>query len=100
MLIFSEQGEISALANLARVLGGFSVAYYQVPWAAKHGALQTLGVEAACVMSGHSRSCSFTDNLTTNSVVVGLFLLIVPVLQLKGKYLRVGDTYLAAACMG
>jgi len=62
------QGEISALANLARVLGGFSVAYYQVPWAAKHGALQTLGVEAA--------------------VVVGLFLLIVPVLQLKGKYLR------------
>lgn len=41
------QGEISALQNLARVLGGFSVAYFQVPWAAKHGALQTLGCEAA-----------------------------------------------------
>lgn len=26
---------------------GFSVAYYQVPWAEKHGALQTFGVEAA-----------------------------------------------------
>jgi len=41
------QGEISALQNLARVLGGFSVAYFQVPWATKHGALQTLGCEAA-----------------------------------------------------
>ncbi|KAL0958247.1 hypothetical protein HGRIS_000401 [Hohenbuehelia grisea] len=41
------QGEISALINLARTLGGFSVAYFQVPWATKHGALQTFGVEAA-----------------------------------------------------
>ena len=44
------QGEISALLNLARVLGGFSVAYFQVPWALKHGALQTLGCEAAYVI--------------------------------------------------
>ncbi|KAG5351635.1 hypothetical protein C0989_005479 [Termitomyces sp. Mn162] len=41
------QGEISALINLARTLGGFSVAYFQVPWATKHGAIQTFGVEAA-----------------------------------------------------
>jgi hypothetical protein len=41
------QGEISALLNLVRVLGGFSVAYFQVPWALKHGALQTFGCEAA-----------------------------------------------------
>ena len=41
------QGEISALQNLSRVLGGFGVAYFQVPWANKHGALQTLGCEAA-----------------------------------------------------
>ena len=41
------QGEISALQNLSRVLGGFSVAYFQVPWATKHGPLQTLGCEAA-----------------------------------------------------
>ena len=41
------QGEISALINLARVLGGFGVAYFQVPWATKHGALQTFGCEAA-----------------------------------------------------
>lgn len=26
---------------------GFAVAYFQVPWAAKDGALQTFGVEAA-----------------------------------------------------
>jgi hypothetical protein len=41
------QGEISALLNLARTLGGFGVAYFQVPWATKHGALQTFGCEAA-----------------------------------------------------
>ena len=41
------QGEVSALLNFARVLGGFSVAYFQVPWAMKNGALQTFGVEAA-----------------------------------------------------
>ncbi|KAI0777512.1 MFS general substrate transporter [Trametes elegans] len=62
------QGEISALINLARTLGGFSVAYFQVPWAMKNGALQTFGVEAA--------------------IVVALFLLIVPALQLKGGVLR------------
>ncbi|CDO73900.1 hypothetical protein BN946_scf185016.g57 [Trametes cinnabarina] len=62
------QGEISALINLARTLGGFSVAYFQVPWAMKNGALQTFGVEAA--------------------IVVGLFLLVVPTLQLKGGLLR------------
>ncbi|KAI0040199.1 MFS general substrate transporter [Auriscalpium vulgare] len=62
------QGEISALINLSRTLGGFSVAYFQVPWATKHGALQTFGVEAA--------------------IVTGLFLLIVPALQLKGRALR------------
>ncbi|KAF5380010.1 hypothetical protein D9615_006164 [Tricholomella constricta] len=63
-----QQGEISALINLARTLGGFSVAYFQVPWAAKNGAIQTFGVEAA--------------------VVIGLFFLIVPVLQIKGRRLR------------
>ncbi|KAG1778135.1 major facilitator superfamily domain-containing protein [Suillus placidus] len=47
------QGEISALLNLARVLGGFSVAYFQVPWATKSGGIQTYGVEAAYV---HTRA--------------------------------------------
>jgi hypothetical protein len=41
------RGEISALLNLSRVLGGFSVAYFQIPWALKRGALQTFGWEAA-----------------------------------------------------
>src|SRR5258708_6038840 len=57
-MLFLQQGEISALINLARVLGGFSVAYFQVPWAEKHGALQTYGVEAACVTSvRHGHAC-------------------------------------------
>ncbi|GLB39339.1 putative MFS general substrate transporter [Lyophyllum shimeji] len=63
-----QQGEVSALLNLGRTLGGFAVAYFQVPWAAKHGALQTFGVESA--------------------IVTGLFLIIVPMLQLKGSVLR------------
>ncbi|KAI0345576.1 MFS general substrate transporter [Trametopsis cervina] len=62
------QGETSALLNLARILGGFSVTYFQVPWATKHGALQTFGCEAA--------------------IVAGIFILIVPALQLKGGQLR------------
>ncbi|KAH0581678.1 hypothetical protein H2248_011371 [Termitomyces sp. 'cryptogamus'] len=62
------KGEISALINLARTLGGFSVAFFQVPWATKNGAIQTFGVEAA--------------------VVIGLFLMVVPVLQIKGRRLR------------
>ncbi|SJK98551.1 related to synaptic vesicle transporter SVOP and related transporters (major facilitator superfamily) [Armillaria ostoyae] len=62
------QGEISALINLARTLGGFAVAYFQVPWAEKHGAIQTFGCEAA--------------------IVAGIFLLIVPALQIYGRSLR------------
>ncbi|KAG6887396.1 hypothetical protein C0995_015642 [Termitomyces sp. Mi166 len=63
-----QKGEISALINLARTLGGFSVAYFQVPWANKRGAIQTFGVEAA--------------------IVIGLFLMVVPALQIKGRRLR------------
>ncbi|KIK68217.1 hypothetical protein GYMLUDRAFT_35593 [Collybiopsis luxurians FD-317 M1] len=62
------RGEVSALINLARTLGGFSVAYFQVPWALKHGALQVFGVEAA--------------------IVVGLFFLSVPLIQIKGRQFR------------
>ncbi|KAK7451024.1 hypothetical protein VKT23_012699 [Stygiomarasmius scandens] len=61
-------GEVSALVNVARTLGGFAVAYYQVPWAEKNGALQTFGCEAA--------------------IVAGLFFLIIPILQIKGRSLR------------
>ncbi|TFY60298.1 hypothetical protein EVJ58_g5242 [Rhodofomes roseus] len=64
----TRQGEISAMINLVRTLGGFSVAYFQVPWATKNGALQTFGVEAA--------------------IVAALFLLIVPMLQWKGASFR------------
>ncbi len=67
------QGEISGLINLARTLGGFSVAYFQVPWALKNGAIQTFGVEAA--------------------IVTGLFLLVVPIIQIKGAFLRVSQSF-------
>ncbi|KAF8678420.1 Major Facilitator Superfamily [Rhizoctonia solani] len=60
-LLPGRQGEISALLNWARVLGGFSVGYYQVPWAEHSGALQVFGVEAA--------------------IVVGVTALIIPILQ-------------------
>ncbi|KAI0040200.1 MFS general substrate transporter [Auriscalpium vulgare] len=62
------QGEVSALINLARILGGFSVAYFQIPWASKHGALQTFGVEAA--------------------IVAAVFVLVVPAIQVHGRQLR------------
>ena len=64
---------MSALLNLARSLGGFSVTYFQVPWALKHGALQVFGCEAA--------------------VVVALFFAVVPALQRKGRGLRVSQPY-------
>ncbi|KAK0237954.1 major facilitator superfamily domain-containing protein [Armillaria nabsnona] len=62
------QGEISALINLARALRGFGVAYFQVPWAEKHGALQTFGCEA--------------------TIIAGLFVLIIPTIQIHGRSLR------------
>ncbi|GJJ10540.1 hypothetical protein Clacol_004767 [Clathrus columnatus] len=62
------QGEISALINLARTLGGFAVAYFQVPWATSRGALQTFGVEAA--------------------IVAALFIMLIPLLQIKGRAFR------------
>ncbi|KAH7921550.1 MFS general substrate transporter [Leucogyrophana mollusca] len=63
-----QQGEISALVNLSRTMGGFSVAYFQVPWANKDGAAETLGVEGA--------------------IVVAMGILVVPMIQLTGRRLR------------
>ncbi|EGG10739.1 uncharacterized protein MELLADRAFT_103158 [Melampsora larici-populina 98AG31] len=65
---FNYPGEISALLNLARILGGFAVPYFQVEWASSRGALETFGCEAA--------------------IVAGLFFLTIPILQIKGKTLR------------
>ncbi|THU91413.1 MFS general substrate transporter [Dendrothele bispora CBS 962.96] len=62
-------GEVSAILNLMRTLGGFSVAYYQVPWSQKVGALQTFGLETG--------------------IVCGVFILVVPLLQWKGREIRV-----------
>lgn len=61
-------GEVSALLNFARSVGGFAVAYFQVPWATKSGALMVFGVEAALVFA--------------------MFLIAVPMTQLKGSYFR------------
>ena len=80
-------GEISALLNLARMLGGFSVAYYQVPWAIKYGALQTLGCEAAYVIFFAEHASCLIPHLLPHgrSIVAGLFFLIVLTLQLTGR---------------
>ncbi|KAG6379850.1 MFS general substrate transporter [Boletus reticuloceps] len=51
-----------------RVIVGFSVAYFQVPWATKSGALVVTGVEA--------------------TIAIGLFLIAVPLVQWKGSYFR------------
>ncbi|KAL9709913.1 hypothetical protein Ac2012v2_006972 [Leucoagaricus gongylophorus] len=81
------QGEVSALITLARILGGFAVAYFQVPWAARYGAIQTYGVEAAYGLSLPVTREKFFDSCTV-SIVSALFLFFIPVIQLKGPSLR------------
>ncbi|KAG1894641.1 MFS general substrate transporter [Suillus fuscotomentosus] len=77
-------GEVSALLNFARSVGGFAVAYFQVPWATKSGALTVFGVETAQVIS--------LDALEESDgfyrLVIGLFFIAVPMTQLKGSYFR------------
>ncbi|KAF8881784.1 MFS general substrate transporter [Infundibulicybe gibba] len=73
------QGEISALITLSRILGGFSVAYFQVPWAEKRGAMEAFGVEAA--------------------IVIGIFLCVVPFLQIRGTHLRVNFKEALSLCL-
>jgi len=54
------------------------VAFFQVPWAKKHGAVETFGCEAA--------------------IVAGLFILLIPALQWQGRYLRVRFQDFGVAC--
>ncbi|EJT98007.1 MFS general substrate transporter [Dacryopinax primogenitus] len=62
------QGEVSCLFNLWRTFAGFAVAYFQVPWSEKSGALVVFGCEAA--------------------IVVFIFVAVVPILQIWGKAIR------------
>ncbi|GAA5850501.1 hypothetical protein JCM5353_004758 [Sporobolomyces roseus] len=64
----SRQGEVSCLINFARVLGGFAVPFYQVPYSLSAGPLVVFGMEAG--------------------VAAGLFLAIVPTLQIFGPRIR------------
>jgi len=64
----SYQGEVSCLFNLWRTFSGFAVAYFQVPWAQKSGALVVFGAEAA--------------------IVVFIFFAVIPLLQVYGKAIR------------
>ncbi|OJA17473.1 hypothetical protein AZE42_03918 [Rhizopogon vesiculosus] len=77
-------GEVSALLNFARSVGGFAVAYFQVPWATKSGGLVVFGVEAAQVMS--FVTLDHPNGLCR--LVIALFLIAVPMTQLKGSYFR------------
>ncbi len=61
-------GEVAALLNMARTVGGFIVSYFQVTWAAAQGTKLSLGIQAA--------------------VCVGAFLLIIVLLR-WGKAMRV-----------
>jgi hypothetical protein len=64
---------------------GFAVAYFQVPWTTKSGGLVVFGVEAAQVLSlvmiYHPNSLC--------RLVITMFLIAVPMTQLKGSYFRV-----------
>ncbi|KAJ7187288.1 MFS general substrate transporter [Mycena filopes] len=65
----AHQGEVSALFNFFRTIAGFAVVYFQSPWLTAKGGFQVFGCEAA--------------------IVVGLFILIVPLVQRKGAAMRV-----------
>lgn len=45
----SASGEVAGLLNFARVIGGFSVGYFQEPWGLKSGYGTSFGVQAAIV---------------------------------------------------
>ncbi|KAJ6595498.1 MFS general substrate transporter [Mycena vulgaris] len=61
-------GEVSALFNFFRTIAGFAVVYFQAPWLLSKGGFQVFGCEAA--------------------IVGGLFVLIVPLVQVKGAAMR------------
>jgi len=48
----SAPGEVSALINLARLLGGFSVGYFQLDWGIKAGYDVSFGIQGAIVAIG------------------------------------------------
>ncbi|OJA10123.1 hypothetical protein AZE42_11554 [Rhizopogon vesiculosus] len=77
-------GEVSALLNFARSMGGFAVAYFQVPWATKSGGLVVFGTEAAQVIS--ILTLDHPNGLYR--LVIAMFLIAVPMTQLKGGYFR------------
>ncbi|KAJ7279389.1 MFS general substrate transporter [Mycena rebaudengoi] len=61
-------GEVSALFNFFRTISGFAVVYFQAQWLEAAGGFIVFGAEAA--------------------IVFGLFLLVVPLVQLKGAAMR------------
>jgi hypothetical protein len=62
------------------------VAYFQVPWATKSGALMVFGVEAAQVIILLN---TFEEPDGFYRLVFAMFLIAVPMTQLKGSYFRV-----------
>lgn len=44
-------GEVSSLINLARIIGGFTIGYFQLNWGLKSGFDVSFGIQAAIVAS-------------------------------------------------
>ncbi|KAF7310193.1 Efflux pump rdc3 [Mycena indigotica] len=65
----AHQGEVSALFNFFRTISGFAVVYFQAAWLTRRGAMEVFGCEAA--------------------IVGVIFVLVVPLLQVKGAAWRV-----------
>ncbi len=47
----TSSGEVSSLINFARILGGFTIGYFQLDWGLKSGFDVSFGIQAAIVAS-------------------------------------------------
>ncbi|KAJ7690392.1 major facilitator superfamily domain-containing protein [Mycena rosella] len=61
-------GEVSALFNFFRTIAGFAIVFFQAPWLEAQGGFRVFGIETA--------------------IVGALFVLIIPLVQMRGRAMR------------